>query len=84
MRQSDHQTWRAVTKAASDSRFLPISLSHCLIVFILALNAHAEPVSFSREVLPILSEHCLRCHGPDGTAMRVSLFVASGAPLRMK
>lgn len=24
-----------------------------------------EPVSFSREVLPILSDNCLSCHGPD-------------------
>ena len=25
----------------------------------------AVPVSFSRDVLPILSENCLLCHGPD-------------------
>lgn len=25
----------------------------------------AEPVNFSREVLPILSQNCLACHGPD-------------------
>lgn len=27
--------------------------------------ASAEPVNFSRDVLPILSENCLSCHGPD-------------------
>lgn len=27
--------------------------------------AQAEPVSFSREVLPILSDNCLSCHGQD-------------------
>ena len=25
----------------------------------------AQPVDFSREVQPILSNHCLQCHGPD-------------------
>lgn len=28
-------------------------------------QGRAEPVSFSREVLPILSDNCLSCHGPD-------------------
>ena len=25
----------------------------------------AEPVNFSREVLPVLSDRCFYCHGPD-------------------
>ncbi len=29
-----------------------------------------EPVGFSREVLPLLSEHCYPCHGPDEKARK--------------
>ena len=29
------------------------------------LSAAAEPIDFSRHVLPILSDKCFKCHGPD-------------------
>jgi hypothetical protein len=43
----------------------------CLMLTVLAATvarpsaAIDEPVSFGRDVLPILSENCLACHGPD-------------------
>lgn len=33
----------------------------------------AEPVNFSRQVLPILSENCFACHGPDDSHRKADL-----------
>src|SRR5262245_56480606 len=33
----------------------------------------AATVDFSRDVLPILSENCFKCHGPDDGARRAKL-----------
>ncbi len=41
-------------------------------VFALPLLA-APPVDFSRDVRPILSEHCFTCHGPDATKRQMGL-----------
>ncbi|MEN9732722.1 MAG: hypothetical protein RLZ45_717 [Verrucomicrobiota bacterium] len=40
-----------------------------------------DPVRFSRDVLPILSDHCFACHGPDAAARKggLRLDVREGA-----
>ena len=36
-----------------------------LVTFALVSSALAEPIDFSKQVRPILSENCFFCHGPD-------------------
>lgn len=42
-------------------------------ILLLAANASAAPVSFNREILPILSDKCFHCHGPDGSHREADL-----------
>src|SRR5947209_6921438 len=43
-----------------------------LALFCRAASAAAEP-NFLRDVRPILSTHCFKCHGPDESARKSSL-----------
>ena len=38
-----------------------------------ARGDEAPPVSFNRDVRPILSQHCFRCHGPDAGSRKAKL-----------
>ncbi len=43
-------------------------------------DSASKPVDFSREILPVLSEKCFVCHGPDGTdkeILRLDSFEAA-------
>ncbi|MEL6106220.1 MAG: c-type cytochrome domain-containing protein, partial [Planctomycetota bacterium] len=48
---------------------IPILLS----VLSFAASLRAEDVSFSRDVLPVLSDRCFHCHGPDETHREADL-----------
>jgi hypothetical protein len=40
---------------------------------VLASRVAAAPVDFTRDVRPILSQHCFKCHGPDDNARKAGL-----------
>ena len=48
------------------------SLRGCfrLLVLVIAMShsLHADEINFSHDVLPILSDHCFACHGPDAAS----------------
>jgi hypothetical protein len=48
-------------------------LFRLLFPFALTSAALAEPVRFSREVLPLLSDNCLACHGQDESHRKADL-----------
>jgi len=58
-------------------RSLRTSLSSLLLpTLVLPLGVavcEAAPVDFSREILPILSENCFHCHGPDASGRKADL-----------
>jgi hypothetical protein len=51
-----------------------MKLSRSLVlVLAAALPAAAAPVDFTRDVRPILSQHCFKCHGNDDNARKAGL-----------
>ena len=44
---------------------------------LLCVLACAEPVDFSRDIKPILSDKCFTCHGPDAAAKKIPLRLDS-------
>lgn len=44
-----------------------------LLAMLPAIQIERPPADFSREVRPILAEHCFACHGPDAAARKADL-----------
>src|SRR3954469_20908705 len=44
-----------------------------ILVLAVAPWAAAAPVDYTRDVRPILSQHCFKCHGPDDNARKARL-----------
>ncbi len=49
----------------------------CLVLVLalapVAQAAEPTPVDFSRDVLPVLSDYCFQCHGPDANSRKAKL-----------
>jgi hypothetical protein len=52
---------------------VPRMTKYLILLLCLTASAAAEPVSFSREVLPLLSDNCLSCHGQDASHRKADL-----------
>ena len=48
-----------------------------ILILLLASVSAAAPVDFTRDVRPILSQHCFQCHGPDDHARKAGLRLDS-------
>ena len=64
---------RAVHSRRGQGATLMMALLTCLVPAVAARGAAPAPVDFGREVLPILSDHCFACHGPDARARKAEL-----------
>ncbi len=48
-------------------------VSFTAVILNLAMASGAEPPNFSRDILPILSDNCFSCHGPDAKSREADL-----------
>lgn len=53
--------------------FIPIVTVFCLAVCCGGRGEAAEPISFNRDIRPILAENCFQCHGPDEDSREADL-----------
>ena len=54
-------------------RITPLFMLVTLVTLLFALRAVGAAVDYSRDILPILSENCYHCHGPDEASRKAKL-----------
>src|SRR5262245_57652978 len=47
--------------------------SFTLLLIAVSLSADAQTIDFDRDVRPILSDNCFKCHGPDSAKRKAGL-----------
>ena len=57
----------------SSSPFSRLTLSAVITLTSFMAASAAEPIDFSRQIMPILADACFRCHGPDAGARKAKL-----------
>src|SRR5436853_5514483 len=66
--------WTRLRESRSRYRRSVFSLAKCVLFFALAsLAPAAEKLQFNRDIRPILSDRCFKCHGPDKASRKASL-----------
>lgn len=63
-----------MTTYSADRRFGASMIGLALVGLLCPATGHADaPVSFSRDIQPILADKCFACHGPDSTTRKAKL-----------
>src|SRR5713226_3753267 len=63
---------RPALEPLMNKSLLPMTLALACLTWSTAL-VHSQSIDFSREVRPIFSRHCFKCHGPDEKARKGKL-----------
>ena len=61
---------------------IPLIIASKILIISQVHSAQGEPVDFARKILPILSNKCFACHGPDSkkpSQLRLDSFAAATA-----
>ncbi|MFN5090028.1 MAG: hypothetical protein ACK5F6_08530, partial [Bacteroidota bacterium] len=57
-----------------DNKFFSVS---AFLVFFILNTAYSKKIDFNRQIKPILSDRCFKCHGPDKSKVDAELQLTS-------